>query len=123
MSSLDQDPERQEGVQALRDAGYADDPSAAPPLVNEKVSVSIEMAYRLSKAFGSTPARHGLACSWRSTAFNRVTWNDRSRSNVSWPHNIPLQGGEAAAGDYPGRQLEEAPGDRFNGLIVCPWSG
>jgi plasmid maintenance system antidote protein VapI len=24
-------------------------------LVNEKVSVSIEMAYRLSKAFGSTP--------------------------------------------------------------------
>ena len=47
-------------------------------LVNERASVSIEMAYRLSKAFGSTP-KPGWACSWLSTWRGRGTWNRRSR--------------------------------------------
>ena len=33
------------------------------------------------------PPKHGLACRWPLTFPNRVTWNDRSSSSASRPHN------------------------------------
>ncbi len=44
-------------------------------LVNEKVSVSIEMAYRLSKAFGSTPE----TCLGMQLAFDLARSRDLER--------------------------------------------
>ena len=50
-------------------------------LVNEKASVSIEMAYRLSKAFGSTPedlARHAIGLRPRALPPPRADTTDRA---------------------------------------------
>ena len=58
-------------------------------LVNEKVSVSIEMAYRAVEGVSARLRKPGLACSWPSTSLNRVSWKEQSRSNVSRPRNAP----------------------------------
>ena len=48
---------------------------ALSKLVNEKASVSVEMAYRLSKAFGSTPE------TWLGMQMAYDLWQTRGRAN------------------------------------------